>query len=174
MSLLLELGIFKKESDMKCWNCDKLINHKKVKWKKRTYTAESLASNPEQLEASINLANAMGQEPDEEVIASPNQIFGFLEYEYCGKCPKCSGNLRGFWFGKDSFNDVNGIKIGPKRKPFFCNICEKPIERGHQVWYSIMIQEKDEAKEILATLCPHCNTEQGYPFEYNLESGIIK
>ena len=38
----------KNEPDMKCWNCDKLISHKKVKWKPRTFTNESLITGEKQ------------------------------------------------------------------------------------------------------------------------------
>lgn len=164
-----------KEPDMVCWNCDKLINHEKVKWKKRTFTAKSLARNPEQLKASINLAKAIGEKPNAEILSSPNQIFGLQEYEYRGKCPECKSELACFWRGENSFNEIQGVIAVPKPKPFFCNKCEQIINREFQVWYGGPRQNNDgEITEYLVTMCMKCNTEQVYPFEYNLDSGIIE
>ncbi len=163
-----------KDPDMKCWNCDKLINHKKVKWEKRTYTAESIASNSEQLEASKKLAKVMGRKPNEEIVASPNRIFGVYEYEYRGKCPECKSELTCFWHGENSFNEIRGIIAVPKHRPFSCMRCKKEIEREYQVWYSARFVDDDEIKEHLITLCPNCKEENGSPFEYDFNKGIIE
>jgi len=172
------MGLFKKkEPDMKCWNCDKFISHKKVKWKKRTFTNEILASGDnaeEKLEALNNLSDLMGKKRDEKTVASPNQIFGLIEYEYRGKCPECDFELTCFWKGEESFNKIEGLVIAPKLKPFCCNECDQVINREYQVWYSKRFVIDEKIIEQLLTICPKCNTEQGYPFEYNLESGVIE
>jgi Zn finger protein HypA/HybF involved in hydrogenase expression len=170
------MGLFtrKQESkeqreDMKCWNCDKLISHKKVKWNPRKVGApDGNVAITEQLQ---EFKKSIG---NKEAIATPNQIFGLHEYEYRGKCPECHAELTCFWRGKDSFNKIQGVLFSPKSKPFHCNECEHIINREFQVWYSIRIQDEDKIKEYLVTICPKCNAEQGYPFEYELEKGIIE
>jgi len=161
------LGLFKKKPDMKCGNCRKLISHKKVKWKPRVI---DFSNHPnKELREATELINSKKEKAD------PNEVFGFSEYEYGGNCPECNAYLTGFWFGFDSLfrKGVKDIEIDSK--PFLCNECETPINRELQVWYSIGLYEGDEKKdEVLVTLCSKCHTEQVYPFEYNLETGIIK
>lgn len=172
------MGLFKKkEPDMKCWNCKKLISHKKVKWKPRTFTAESLAfgDNAEKkLKDLQKLSGAMGDKIDKKRMASPNEIFGLLEYEYRGQCPECKSELTLFWKGKDSFMKVQGLTVAPKTKPFSCFECEELIERGNQVVYSVRTISSGEIQEYLVILCPKCQEENTYPFEYDLEKGIIE
>ena len=167
------MGLFKKKPDMQCWNCTKLISHKKVKWRVRKIGWDNLPPNDQAIikELEQKIKEESGKIDD---TSSPNQIFGLLEYEYRGQCPECNAEQRGFWFSKDSWNKISGVLIAPKRKPFGCTECEEVINREFQIWYSIMVQEEDKARECLVTLCPNCNTEQEYPFEYNLETGIIE
>ena len=68
---------------------------------------------------------------------------------------------------------LHGRRVS-EEKPFFCDKCNKAIDRELQIWYSVRIQQGDETKENLVTLCPHCKTEQDYPFKYDLEYGIIE
>ena len=175
------MGLFKKkEPDMKCRNCDQLISHKKVKWKKRMVDYNKLGHTKEQKEATENLMKELTKSKDMEkykkpVEATPNEIFGQLEYEYRGECPKCKGHLNCFWFGEDSAMKIDGLTILPKRKPFVCTECESVINREFQVWYSVMtVIEEDKTKEWLVTICPSCKEENGYPFEYNLGTGKIE
>lgn len=177
------MGLFsrKKEpreqkGDMICWNCDKFISHKQVKWKPRTFNSHTLAMTgdgnyEEKLKLCKEIVELTGMK--DEQTASPNQIFGLHEYEYRGKCPECNAELTCFWRGKDSFNKIQGVLFSPKPKPFYCNECKHVINREFQVWYSIRRQE-DKIKEYLVTVCPECNIEQGYPFEYDFERGIIE
>ncbi len=171
------MGLFKKkEPDMKCWNCKKLISHKKVKWKPRTFTNESTITGEnqdEKREAIEKLAESLGETLDSEHLASENQIFGLLEYEYRGQCPECKNELTLFWKGKDSFMKVQGLTVAPKTKPFSCFECEELIERGNQVVYSVRTISSGEIQEYLVILCPKCQKENAYPFEYDLEKGII-
>ena len=169
----------KNEPDMKCWNCDKLISHKKVKWKPRTFTNESLITGEKQdelRETVEQLAELTNETMDSEHLASPNQIFGLQEYEYRGKCPKCKAELTLFWKGKDSFMKIEGytFPVAPKLKPFSCLECEEPIIRGNQVWYSAKFEKDGKITEHLITLCPHCKKQNGSPFEYDFNKGIIE
>jgi Zn finger protein HypA/HybF involved in hydrogenase expression len=174
------MGLFsKKEPDMKCWNCDKLISHTKVKWKPRTFTNESLIYGENQDEQRKNLeeiAELTNETLDTEHLASPNQIFGLQEYEYRGHCPECKSELTLFWKGKDSFMKIEGytFPVAPKLKPFNCSECEETIERGVQVWYSSKFVVNEKIKEYLITICPKCKKENGYPFEYDFDKGIIE
>jgi hypothetical protein len=59
-------------------------------------------------------------------------------------------------------------------RPFLCNKCENKIHREFQFLYSNRVVEGEKIKEYLVTVCPKCHTEQGYPFEYDLEYGIIE
>ena len=161
------MGLFKKEPDMLCWNCDKLISHKKIKWHLRKVGApDGNAIVTEQLrEIEKSLGN-------KKAIATPNLVFGFQEYEHRGQCPECNVELTGFWFGFESLSKNKNAVIRPR--PFLCNKCENTIKREFQFWYSSKVIEEEKIKEYLLTVCPKCNTEQGYPFEYDLERGIIE
>jgi len=170
MLVKIDVKLFHKEPDMKCWNCDSLINHKQTKPEPREIPVEQIMKNvntsPEDMEFLKN------EDLLKDITSSPNQIFGVSEYEYRGKCPECKGEQSLFWFGKDSINKNKNRRI--ENKPFFCNECKNQINRELQIWYSIRFQEGDKITEYLVTLCPSCKTEQGYPFEYNLDLGIIK
>lgn len=171
------MKLFKKEPDMKCWNCENLISHKKVKWNPRTFTNESLVQGDNQEEKRKSLeeaADIIGEKMDTEHLASQNQIFGLQEYEYRGKCPECKKELTLFWKGKESFMKMQGVSIAPKIKPFNCVECKEQINREYQVWYTTRVVEDNEIKEYLITLCPKCKEQNGYPFEYNLDKGIIE
>lgn len=162
---------------MKCWNCDELISHKKVKWKPRTFTNENLihGENQDELRETVEgITKLTGDTMDSEHLASPNQIFGLQEYEYRGKCPECKSELTLFWKGKDSFNKIEGVTFAPKPKPFSCIECKEPIIRGNQVWYSAKFEEDGKINEHLITLCPHCKEQNGSPFEYDFDKGIIE
>ena len=170
--------MFDKEPDMKCWNCDNLISHKKIKWKPRQVGIKGSTPLATALltQSMRDLQKAMG---NKEATASPNQVFGVYEYEYRGYCPKCNEEQCLFWFGEESIKR-NKNPVEPK-DPFFCHECKNPLKRENQIWYSVRIIENPEhdaitepkIKELLITLCPYCKTENGYPFEYDLEYGRI-
>ncbi len=169
------MGLFgkKKEPDMKCWNCDKLISHKQVKLTPRKMGMPGETSLGTELLTNQmrELAKSMG---NKDARASPNSIFGLQEYEYLGQCPECNEKINCFWRGKDSYNKIQGVMVAPKSKPFSCNDCTQEIDRGVQVWYSKRVIEDEKITEFLITLCPNCKEENGYPFEYDLDSGIIE
>ncbi len=154
-----------------------LINYTKVKWKKRTFTSENTIFGDNQvkirklLEEGVKL---MGLKMNTPIEASPNQIFGLQEYEYRGKCYVCSFELTCFWRGEKSFNKIQGVTIIPDPKPFSCNNCEITIQREFQIWYTNTFTENEKVMEYLITVCPRCHTQQGYPYEYDLDKGIIK
>lgn len=160
---------------MKCWSCKQLINHKKVKWKPRkidfsTHPDEELRRHWKEMH------ELMGENPKKKLVASPNSIFGYKEYEYMGSCPLCKSQLNLLWFGLDSVKKFKGFTIS--EEPFLCAKCEFPIHREFQVWYSFRWVKKGEtieqAKEFLVSICPTCHDEIIYPDEYDLETGIIK
>ena len=165
------MGLFKKEPDMICWNCDSFVSHKKIKWEPRKVgmagdtplTTELLTHYMREIEKTIG---------NKKAIATPNQIFGLYEYEYRGNCPECNAILTAFWFGKDSLLKNKGRKMNPN--PFACHECKVMIQRELQFWYSTRIVEDEKIKEYLLTVCPECKTQQGYPFEYDLEMGKIE
>ena len=160
---------------MKCWSCKQLISHKKVKWKPREIDF-STYPDEEMRELFKKGQEIIGENSkNEKIVASPNQIFGFSEYEYRGKCPECNEELTCFWRGYDSLsiNEKNNV-ISLNPKPFLCHECENKIYREWQVWYSRRFQEEKEIKEYLITLCSKCHLENVYPFEYDLEKGIIE
>jgi len=52
-----------------CWNCDEFISHKKVKWKPRTFTNETMAhgDNAEKkLELFNEISDLRGEKRDKE------------------------------------------------------------------------------------------------------------
>ena len=151
------MNLLKKESDMICYNCNKFISHKKVKW------------NPRKMH--IPLKGDLTIKFDDT--ASPNDIFGFQEHEYRGQCPECKTELTGFWFGWKSLLR-HGSKPEIHTNPFKCTKCDNVIQREFQFWYSNRYQINEEIEEYLITICLKCKNEQAYPFEYNLEKGIIE
>ncbi|HSB50041.1 MAG TPA: hypothetical protein VLC72_01745 [Nitrosopumilaceae archaeon] len=168
------MKLFQKERpDMKCWNCQKLINHKDANWQRRKvgWQASTASATTVLTKLARDAEKAVG---NKERIADPNQVFGVYEYEHRGQCPNCKADQCGFWFGEKSFNIIDGMTIAPEEKPFFCDKCNKAIDRELQIWYSVRIQQGNKTKENLVTLCPHCKTEQDYPFKYDLEYGIIE
>lgn len=165
------MKLFNKENDMQCWNCQELFSHEKVNWKPRkvglkgdTPLGSAILTNLMR-EFEKNMGN-------KDAIASPNQVFGVDEYEYRGQCPKCNMEQCLFWFGEKSVK--RNKKPVDVKEPFHCHECKNPIKRENQVWYSYRIQEDEKITEYLVTICPSCYAENGYPFEYNLEHGIIK
>ena len=162
--------------DFICWSCKELINHEKVKWKKRTFSVESLAfgdNAEEKLKAVQDLNKAMGKKLDEATTASPNRIFNGSEYEYRGSCPKCNSELTCFWFGIKSCK-LNSNEV-LTNKLLECPDCANVMMREFQVWYSIRASfNEEEMKEYLITVCPICKAEVIFPFEYDLDKGIIE
>ena len=154
------MKFFKKESDMKCSYCKKLISHKKVNWEPRK--VDTFIDEIRELEKSIG---------NKGYIASPIEIFGFYEYEYLGRCPKCNAELNVFWFGLESLSRNKDIAVNPK--PFSCHECKKRIKRESRVWYSFgPLSPRGPYIEFLLTICPRCKTENEYPFEYHIESNL--
>lgn len=162
------------ELDYKCWSCKQLLNHDKIKWQPRTFKSSDLPrpndKNPEEHQKFIEtITKTMG---GEEHIASPNQIFGGQELEYKGNCPNCSEVLNCFWLGMDSLKkNPNSILFNQN---IVCTSCDNPFRREFQVWYSYRIVNQEEENEYLITICPRCMKEQVYPFNYNLDRGIIE
>ncbi|WP_100183319.1 hypothetical protein [Candidatus Nitrosotenuis aquarius] len=174
------MKFFKNEPvDMQCWNCDEFFNHKKVKWEPRKVAMKGMTPLGSALLTDM-IRKFERERGNKDAIASPNRIFGVHEYEYRGNCPKCNEEQCLFWFGRDSIKR-NKKPIEPK-DPFYCRECEIPINRENQIWYSITIQEnphhdamtEPRIKEHLITICPNCMTKNGYPFEYDIEYGVIK
>lgn len=164
------MKLFHKESDMICNHCNKLISHKDVNWKPREIPVEHMMKEANMPQEDMKLLKK--QKILKDIIASPNQIFGVPEYEYHGQCPECKTELTLFWFGEDSIKR-NKDKVIEKR-PFVCSKCNHLITRELQVWYSVSMKENDEIVEYFLTLCPNCKDQQIYPFEYDLQKGIIK
>ncbi|CAD6513319.1 hypothetical protein NMT12_190025 [metagenome] len=164
------MELFKKEPDMICWNCDSFISHKKVKWEPRQVGAEGSTPLATKLltDQMRKFEKALG---NKKAIATPNHIFGLYEYEYRGKCPECDAMLTAFWFGNDSISKNKGRELHPN--PFACHECKTILQRELQFWYSTRVVEEEKIKEYLLTVCPECDTQQAYPFEYNLEYGNI-
>ncbi len=170
------MKLFKKEPDMKCWNCDKLISHKQAKLEPRKMPdpAKLVSGNEEAEKIIQEIKDIVPNDTFKNKLASPNQIFGLQEYEYRGHCPECKEEITCFWRGKDSYNKIQGAIVAPKIKPFSCMECKQEIDRGTQVWYSKRVVGDEKIIEFLITLCPNCKEENGYPFEYDLDSGIIE
>jgi len=165
------MKLFNKENNMQCWNCQELFSHEKVNWAPRKVGLKG--SNPLATAIATNLMREFEKNMgNKDAIASPNQVFGVSEYEYRGQCPKCNEEQCLFWFGEKSVKQ--NTKHVEVKEPFLCHECKNQIKRENQVWYSYRIQEDEKITEHLVTICPNCYTENGYPFEYNLEYGIIK
>jgi|SRR3990172_2447202 len=158
---------------MKCRSCEQMFSHKKVKWKPREL---SLKNHPDKVLRELG-------EKGEKIIrsalhekklppASPNSVFGYSEYEYLGKCPECKEIINCLWFGRESI--MRNKTILKFREPFLCSECENQINRELQVWYSRRWDNGDKKWEDLITMCPKCNKENGYPFEYDLDKGFIE
>jgi len=161
-----------KGDDMKCYNCQQLINHEEISWRPRTSMFVPVDSPLMSEFVPTTLQKKSKEDIIKDSIAEPNQVFGAYEYEYRGKCSNCNADQALFWFGKSSIKK-NKTPVEEK-EPFFCLECENPIKRENQVWYSFRIMKEDKVNEHLVTLCPKCKAENGYPFEYNLETGIIE
>lgn len=174
MLLKTNVKLFHKEPDMMCWNCKQLISHKKVNWKPRKLPIDHLMKETDMPHEAEKIIKKELKNP----LASPNQIFGVTEYEYRGQCPECKAELTLFWFGKDSHQRTEkiGVPEGMFRAPKLmkCGKCNHAYWRELQVWYGVTIQEIDKKTEYLVNICPKCKAQLVYPFEYNLESGIIK
>ncbi len=161
-----------KKPDSYCPFCNLLMNHKKVKWKKRTFDPTTLSDNPKIIEVSKKIADMTNTR---EIESSKNRIFGGFEYEYRGDCPECKQLLTAFWFGLDSMLKPYNKEIVWEGKNFFCPECETSIERLQSFVYSkTMINEDEERYEPLVIVCPECQTENGYPFSVDLSSGNIE
>ncbi len=159
---------------MRCWNCGKLISHKKVKWIQRKFALKVKPVLPIGIPFTDKneLEVVEDVETREELRAYTNNIFGCFEYGYRGQCPKCKAEQTLFWFGKDSIKRNKNAII--EKKPFYCHECKNQINRELQVWYGIRYREGDKTREFLVTLCPWCKTKQGYPFEYDLDHRFIE
>jgi len=162
------MGLFseKKGEDMQCWKCKNFISHHNVIWNPRkigdiTGTGIFTETIRESLKKSTG-----------SDLASPNQIFGGYEYEYRGHCPECKAELTAFWFGLESIKRNDDYAI--QARPFSCGNCENRIEREEQFWYSQSFQQDGQITEYLITICPNCQDGQIYPYEYNLELGVIE
>jgi Zn finger protein HypA/HybF involved in hydrogenase expression len=161
----------KEEPDLICWNCNYFFNHKKINWKPR-----QVAMKGDTPVGTVILTNQIREMEkalgNKEAIATPNKIFGASEYEYRGQCPKCHQIQTCFWFGEKSVNKNKTVKI--EKKEIVCGNCKHIADRAFQVWYSIRMQKESKITEFLVTICPKCSAEQAYPYEYDLERGIIE
>ena len=165
------------KTDIRCHNCETLFSHKQTGWKPRANTFDINLDYPgvpknvkRDMEESMKIMTSNLPERDKRT--SPNKIFGVSEYEYRGFCPFCNKEQFVFWFGEKSIKRNKNVSM--EQRPFYCNKCENEINRELQTWYSLTNQEEEIVKEYLVMMCPKCNTEQGYPFEYDLERGIIE
>ena len=59
-------------------------------------------------------------------------------------------------------------------RPFNCHGCKNEIRREFQCWYSTYRVEGKSTVEIMTTMCHNCGAQNGYPFDYNLNTGIIE
>lgn len=162
------------ELDYKCWSCKQLFNHDKIKWKPRTFRSSDLPlPNDERRDEGKKLIEEMTKIlGTDEHVASQNHIFGGQELEYKGICPNCGAILNCFWLGMESLRkNPNSILFN---QTIVCSSCDNRFRREFQVWYSYRIVSSEEEKEYLMTICPRCMDEQGYPFNYDLDRGVIE
>lgn len=180
MQVKINVKLFHKEPDMQCWSCNQLISHKKVKWKPRKLPIDYLMNEMKERGVSITpeIMKSLEKQIEKNPLASPNKIFGVIEYEYHGQCPECNAELTLFWRGEDSYRRTEkmGVPEGMVRGMILlkCGNCKQAYWREQQVWYSVTIQEIDKKIEYLVNICPKCKAQLNYPFEYNLQTGIIK
>ena len=161
------------EPDLYCRHCNALMNHNKIKWKRRKFNPAGLGTSQEQKDQFKKIAN-IAPELNNEIEASPNQIFGAIEYEHHGTCPECNQILTAFWFGLESMLSYGNNENPLRGKPFTCTECKQQIERITCFVYSTFVSGDDKVYEPLAIVCPKCKTENGYPFDHDLDSGRIE
>ena len=194
------MGLFRRRPkipEIVCYRCESEFEHKKIKWTKRMLNKKWLAS--QHAAKSGEDVNKIMDDMDwlsDNVPAAPNEIFGQYEYEHVGLCPNCGTELRMFWFGKDSlfrpknkdllarYPELRRDSVAAKNhgskdmliipRPFNCHGCENVIRREFQCWYAIYSVKGISKVEIMATLCGNCGEENGYPFNYDLNAGIIE
>lgn len=174
---LIFIGKKEDNLDYKCWSCKELFSSQKVKWKPRTFTNESVIVGEKQDELRKiveNLAESTGETLDTEHQSSPNQIFNGNEYENRGNCPKCNSEITCFWFGVKSLEKNHSSIL--QQKSSQCPTCENMMRNEFQVWYSITLKgnNDEEPTEYLVTICPKCKDEVTFPYEYDLNKGIIE
>lgn len=162
----------KKKLDIICKSpdCNFKYSHKDVEWEKRTFNPAEIG-NEESQKIAKEAQEITGNY--DEITASPNQIFEYLECEYCSECPMCNFSNSIFWFGKESLSK-QGDKL--PTSVIQCPNCNENLPRVDQLWFNRFgLDDDDKWIEILSTICPKCNKSLSMPSEYvDFNKGIIQ